>query len=215
MESVGLIVGLGNPGPEYEHTRHNFGFLVIDAILEAAQTRKSMHLEVLQREGDFQLWRCMLGGTSCLLAKPLTFMNLSGRAVARICGRNNIPAQEVLVLHDELDLPLGRMKLKRGGGSNGHKGIDSTAEHLGSVEFLRLRLGIGRPEHSSQVVHWVLQSFGPEDVVGVGEVCAAAVKGIGLLMRRGLTDATQFVNAFSWTPPSTSVTEMDTSKGMS
>lgn len=214
MESVGLIVGLGNPGPEYERTRHNFGFLVIDAIIEAAETRKSMRLEVLQREGDFQLWRCVLGGSSCLLAKPLTFMNLSGRAVARICGRNGIPAQEVLIVHDELDLPMGRMKLKRGGGSNGHKGIDSTAEHLGSVDFLRLRLGIGRPEHSSQVVSWVLQSFSAAEENGVHEVCAAAFKGLGLLMRRGVTDATQFINAFSWTPPSPSVTVMDTSRGM-
>lgn len=214
MDSVGLIVGLGNPGPEYERTRHNFGFLAVDAILEAAASRKSMHLEVLQREGDFQLWRCVIGGSSCLLAKPMTYMNLSGKAVAKICGRHGIGPTEVLVLHDELDLPVGRMRLKRSGGSNGHKGIDSIAEHLGGVDFLRLRLGIGRPEHSSQVVGWVLENFSAAEMPGVEAVCAAAFKGIGLLFRRGLSEATQVVNSFVWAPAAQTVPEMDTSKGM-
>ncbi len=214
MRTTPLIVGLGNPGPEYAATRHNFGFMGIDNILLTACERKSMHLEPLQIEGDYQLWSVILGGASCLLAKPMTFMNLSGRAVARICGRHGVAQADVVVLHDELDLPLGRMKLKRGGGANGHRGIESIAEHLGSEDFLRLRLGIGRPEFSSAVTRWVLEPFAPEETDGVRAVCAAAHKGLALLFRRGPGEATQFVNAFRLPPPSGGVVAMDTSGTM-
>lgn len=196
MRTVPLIIGLGNPGPEYAATRHNFGFLVIDDILATARERKSMRLTTLQAEGDYQLFGLALGGAACLLAKPMTFMNLSGRAVARICGRHGVDLADVVVVHDELDLPFGRMKLKRGGGANGHRGIESIVEHLGSEEFLRLRLGIGRPEHSSAVTRWVLESFAPEETEAVVAVCAAAHKGLTLMLRRGQGEATQFVNSF-------------------
>lgn len=212
MDSIGLIVGLGNPGPQYENTRHNYGFLFVDALLRQAEGRKSSHLETLQREGDFQLWRLNIASTSCLVAKPLTYMNLSGRAVARIAGRHGVDLRGILVAHDELDLPVGRMKLKRGGGSNGHKGIDSIVEHMGGGEFLRLRLGIGRPEHSSQVVRWVLEPFFPGQDEGIAATCEGALKCLNLLMRRGLADATQCANSFVWTPPAPDDPErMDTS----
>jgi PTH1 family peptidyl-tRNA hydrolase len=196
MRTSSLIIGLGNPGPEYANTRHNFGFLVIDDILATARERKSMRLETLQAEGDYQLYSLTLGGTACLLAKPMTFMNLSGRAVARICGRHGVGLDDVVVLHDELDLPLGRMKLKKGGGSNGHKGVDSIVEHLGSEEFLRLRLGIGRPEFSSDVSRYVLQPFSQAEQAGVGAVCSAAQKGLTLMFRRGQAEAVQVLNSF-------------------
>lgn len=211
MDSIGLIVGLGNPGPDYENTRHNYGFLLVDALLRQAEGRKSSHLEVLQQGGEFQLWRLNLGGASCLVAKPLTYMNLSGKAVARICGRHGVESGSILVAHDELDLPVGRMKLKRGGGSNGHKGIDSIVEHLGGGDFLRLRLGIGRPEHSSQVVRWVLEPFAPEEAEGLAATCEAALKCLNLLARRGLAEATQCANSFAWAPPAPPAERMDTS----
>ncbi|MBU1040606.1 MAG: aminoacyl-tRNA hydrolase [Proteobacteria bacterium] len=214
MRTSPLIVGLGNPGPEYANTRHNFGFLVIDDIVAVARERKSMRLETLQAEGDYQLYSLTLGGVSCLLAKPMTYMNLSGRAVARICGRHGVGLEDVVVVHDELDLPLGRMKLKRGGGSNGHKGIDSIVEHLSSEEFLRLRLGIGRPEYSSDVSRFVLQSFPQAETEAVVAVCAAAQKGLTLMLRRGQTEATQAINSFRLPLPPAGDATVDTSGTM-
>ncbi|PKN09434.1 MAG: aminoacyl-tRNA hydrolase [Deltaproteobacteria bacterium HGW-Deltaproteobacteria-8] len=214
MRTVPLIVGLGNPGPEYAATRHNMGFFVIDDILATARERKSMRLETLQAEGDYQLFSVTLGGVSCLLAKPMTFMNLSGRAVARICGWHGVGLADVVVVHDELDLSVGRMKLKRGGGSNGHKGVDSIVEHLGSEEFLRLRLGIGRPEFSSAVSRWVLESFAPEELETVRAVCAAAHKGLTLMLRRGAGEATQFINSFRFPASPPGEATVDTSGTM-
>jgi len=214
MRATPLIVGLGNPGPEYAATRHNVGFMVVDDILATARERKSMRLEVLQAEGDYQLWSVVLGGVGCLLAKPMTFMNLSGRAVAKICGRHGVDPAEVVAVHDELDLPVGRMKLKRGGGANGHRGVESLVEHLGGEDFLRLRLGIGRPEFSSAVTRWVLEPFAAEEAEAVRAVCAAAHKGLTLLFRRGPGEATQFVNAFRLPSAPGGEAAMDTSKTM-
>lgn len=214
MRTPPLIVGLGNPGPEYAETRHNIGFMAVDEILGTARERKSMRLMTIQAEGDYQLFSVMLGGASCLLAKPMTFMNLSGRAVARICGRHGVAQTDIVVLHDELDLPLGRMKLKRGGGANGHRGVESIAEHLGTEDFQRLRLGIGRPEFSSAVSRWVLEPFAPEETPLVRDVCAAAHKGLTLLLRRGQAEAVQFVNAFRLPSPSGGDVPVDTSGAM-
>lgn len=210
MDSTPLIIALGNPGPQYERTRHNFGFLVAESILALAADRKSMGLKTLQAAGDFELYSLTLGGKSVLLAKPLTFMNLSGRAAARICGRQGIDPKDIVAVHDELDLPLGRMKLKRGGGSNGHRGIDSIAEHTGTEDFLRLRLGIGRPQYAADVSRFVLEEFEPQQSQGVEAVRQAAVKGLTLLLRRGQAEAVQMLNAFRL-PEAASPTEtMDT-----
>jgi len=196
MDTTPLFVALGNPGAEYEHTRHNFGFLAAETILALARERKSMAFKVLQTGGDFELYSFNLGGAGCLLVKPLTFMNLSGRAAARVIGRHGIRPADMIVLHDELDLPLGRMKLKRGGGSNGHKGIESIVELTGTADFLRLRLGIGRPQYAGDVVRYVLEPFNLQECPAVDAVCQAALKGLTLYMRRGLTEAVQMLNAF-------------------
>ena len=214
MDTNALIVALGNPGPQYERSRHNFGFLAADAILAQARERKSMRLEILQTEGDLQLYRLTLGGVSSLLAKPQTYMNLSGRAVAKACGRHGVALTNILVLHDELDLPLGRMKLKSGGGANGHRGIESIVEHLCSEDFLRLRLGIGRPQFTSQVSDYVLENFAADELASVDAVVQAALKGVTLLLRRGLAEATQFVNAFRLSAEPHSTETMDTPRGM-
>ncbi len=214
MDTTPLIIALGNPGPQYDATRHNFGFLVADAILALAAERKSMALKVLQAAGDFELYSLVLGGTSCLLAKPLTYMNLSGKAAARICGRHSVSPQNIVALHDELDLPLGRMKLKRGGGSNGHRGIDSIVEHTGTEDFLRLRLGIGRPQYASDVSRYVLEPFDESEFKAVDAVRQGAVKGLTLLFRRGLADAVQLLNAFRLPEPPAPVQTMDTPGAM-
>jgi peptidyl-tRNA hydrolase, PTH1 family len=211
MSSTPLIVALGNPGQQYERTRHNFGFLVADALLAQARDRKSMALKTLQGGGDFELYSLTLGGVNCFLTKPLTYMNLSGKAAARILGRQGIIATDMLVLHDELDLSLGRMKLKRGGGSNGHKGIESIAELTGTADFLRLRLGIGRPQFASDVVQYVLEPFSDQEMKDVEAICQAALKGLALFMRRGLTEAVQMLNAFRLPESAKPTQGMDTS----
>lgn len=210
MDSTPLLLALGNPGPQYVRTRHNFGFMVADALLALASERKSMALKPLQVSGDYELYSLNFGGKGCLLAKPLTYMNLSGKAAARILGRHALPATSLVVLHDELDLPLGRMKLKRGGGGNGHRGIESIVEHTGNEDFLRLRLGIGRPQFSSDVVKYVLEDFGANELLAVDAVCQAALKGLALLLRRGLPEAVQMVNAFRLPEPRSPLEKMDT-----
>lgn len=210
MDSTPLIIALGNPGPQYARTRHNFGFLLAEAMLAQAAGRKSMALKPLQSGGDFELYSLVVGGVGCLLAKPLTYMNLSGKAAARILGRHALAATNMLVLHDELDLPLGRMKLKRGGGGNGHRGIESIVEHTGTEDFLRLRLGIGRPQYSADVAKYVLEEFDAQDLPAVDAVCQAAVKGLALFFRRGLTEAVQVLNAFRLPESSRPLEKMDT-----
>lgn len=214
MDAQALIAALGNPGPKYERTRHNFGFLVADLLLAQARERKSMRLSSLDGGGDCELYGLTLGGQSCLLVKPLTYMNLSGRAVARACGRYGVPLQGVLVMHDELDLPLGRMKLKRGGGANGHRGVESVAEHLGGEEFQRLRLGIGRPQFAGQVSDYVLEDFAESEWPAVEAMREAALKGLNLLFRRGQAEAVQYLNAFRLPDTDGSPEMMDTPSQM-
>jgi len=210
MDSTPLLIALGNPGPQYVRTRHNFGFMVADALLALASERKSMALKPLQVSGDYELYSLNFGGKGCLLVKPLTYMNLSGKAAARILGRHALPATSLVVLHDELDLPLGRMKLKRGGGGNGHRGIESIVEHTGTEDFLRLRLGIGRPQFSSDVVKYVLEDFDENELLAVDAVCQVALKGLALLLRRGLPEAVQMVNAFRLPELRSPLEKMDT-----
>lgn len=197
MESNTLIVGLGNPGPDYAETRHNFGFMVIDALLALGEKRKSMRLERLDESGDYDLWKAAYGGGPRFFCKPMTYMNLSGKAVARICGRNGISPDNVVVLHDELDLPLGRMKLKKGGGNNGHNGLEDIQQRLGTPDFWRLRLGIGRPPASKpDITGWVLGEFPASETESVTKTISGAVKGLDLLLRRGQSAAQQFIHPF-------------------
>lgn len=196
MEYKGLITGLGNPGSQYASTRHNMGFIAIDALAELGSSRKSMHFEQIQDSGNFELFKINIAGSNLLAAKPLTFMNLSGKAVAAICGKYSIPAADVVVIHDELDLPLGRIKFKKGGGNNGHRGLASIQECLGTPNFQRMRLGIGRPEFSSQVKDWVLEKFNCEELNAVNQVAQAVLKGLDLFYRRGQGFATQYLHTF-------------------
>lgn len=151
MSTVQLIVGLGNPGAEYEQTRHNAGFWFVDELARAAgcslRTEARFHAEV---------GRCTLHGQDCRLQKPTTFMNRSGQSVAALAKFLRIPPAEILVVHDELDLPPGTVRLKRGGGHGGHNGLRDLIAHLGTQDFLRLRLGVGHPGDRDKVVDYVL-----------------------------------------------------------
>ncbi len=152
MPAIQLIVGLGNPGSEYEPTRHNAGFWFVDALASRCGGE-------FRGESRFQseVARCRVDGVDCRLQKPGTFMNRSGQAVGALMRFFRIPAGEILVVHDELDLPPGTVRLKKGGGHGGHNGLRDLISHLGSKDFHRLRIGIGHPGHRDQVVDYVLK----------------------------------------------------------
>ncbi len=151
MSAVQLIVGLGNPGAEYEQTRHNAGFWFVDELARVNQCS-------LRKEARFhaEVGRCTLNGHDCRLQKPITFMNRSGQAVIALADFLRIPPSEILVVHDELDLAPGTARLKKGGGHGGHNGLRDLIAHLGTQDFMRLRLGIGHPGDRNQVVDYVL-----------------------------------------------------------
>ncbi|NDV22634.1 aminoacyl-tRNA hydrolase [Desulfovibrio sp. JC022] len=203
MEYKALITGLGNPGPQYAKTRHNIGFMAVDALAEMAASRKNMRYKEMDISGDFELFSVNMAGNNVLVTKPLTYMNLSGKAVAAICGKFSIPVSNVFVIHDELDLPCGRMKFKKGGGNNGHRGLESIQEKLGSPNFFRIRVGIGRPEFSAQVKDYVLEEFTSRELETAQEMTQAAIKGLNLHFRRGQGTATQFMNSFMPDVPET------------
>ncbi|QDE70054.1 MULTISPECIES: aminoacyl-tRNA hydrolase [Myxococcus] len=151
-----LIVGLGNPGREYERHRHNIGFMVVEALLSRARAQLN------QEKFAAKVGQGTLAGERVLFVEPQTFMNLSGRSVAEAARFFKVPVADVLVIHDELDLPLGRLQLKAGGGSGGHNGLKSIVASLGDEGFIRLRFGIGKPEGPNareRVSGYVLSNF--------------------------------------------------------
>ena len=154
--SIVLVAGLGNPGREYENTRHNIGFMVIDKVLE-----KLNGASVSENGCNSIFYKLKYKGKSVIFAKPQTFMNLSGNAVSALLNREKLDRSNLLVVHDELDLPLGRMRIRKGGSSGGHNGINSIIEMLGNQQdFLRMRIGIGRDRN---VVDYVLGEFKKEE----------------------------------------------------
>lgn len=198
MHTAGLIVGLGNPGKEYENTRHNLGFMAVDSFMDDAVRFNADACTALSAgKKKYLLWKCLPGGRrdAWLVAKPQTYMNLSGEAVAHICKFYDIPPDRVVVAHDELDLPLGRMKFKTGGGLAGHNGLKSIAQHLGTQEFHRLRLGIGKPEHGN-TSGYVLAKFTQSENTTVRSVLDGAVRGLLAFIEQGAAEAVHVLNAF-------------------
>ena len=168
MATISLIVGLGDPGAEYEKTRHNAGFWFVDA-LAAGGLRKEARFHGLC--GDVRI-----DGQVCRLLEPQTFMNRSGRAVAAMLDYYRLGVEDVLVVHDEIDLPPGVARLKRGGGHGGHNGLrDIIAALGGNKDFLRLRLGVGHPGHRDQVVDYVLHKPSKADQSCIDRAIADAI----------------------------------------
>jgi len=178
-----LVAGLGNPGPRYVLTRHNVGFLVVDRLAEAAG------LSWRQKGRAFVAsWR---GGW---LMKPATYMNDSGEAVAPFVRYYKIPLERLLVVHDDMDLPLGRMRLRRGGGSGGQKGVQSIINSLGGADFDRLRVGVGRPPQGWSAVDWVLSRFDESERPLLEKVLEQAAAAVALWQSQGLLRAQQKYN---------------------
>lgn len=158
-----LIVGLGNPGTEYAATRHNIGFMAVDAIARHSDTVR--FVSKFQSQMAMGSWQ----GEKFILLCPQTYMNLSGRAVQAAMAFYKIPPENVIVLHDELDLPLGKLRIKKGGGANGHNGLKSIDEAVGA-NYWRIRLGIGHPGEASRVHSHVLSSFNLTEIPLVEKV---------------------------------------------
>ena len=188
--SIKLIVGLGNPSKEYEQTRHNAGFWFIDEL--AWQWKVSLKEDkkyfgevarVSRAEGD--VW----------LLKPLTFMNLSGKAVGALAQFYKIKPEEILAVHDELDIPCGRIRVKRGGGNGGHNGLKDIQAKLGTADFYRLRLGIDHPGDKALVSAYVLNKPSAEDKQKVEEAIGKSLQGLPLIMEGKWEEATRFLHS--------------------
>ncbi|NRA32617.1 MAG: aminoacyl-tRNA hydrolase [Polyangiaceae bacterium] len=184
-----LVAGLGNPGPSYDATRHNIGFRVVDAL--------ARRLELSFREkfmGQFALGRH--GGEQIGLIKPQTFMNRSGQSVGPVRTFYKVDIGAVLVVHDELDVPFGQMRLKAGGGEAGHNGLRSISSCLGGKDYLRLRLGVGRPnsDFRGSRADYVLQAFAPAEESALDDIVNRAADAVELVIDRGIDDAMNAIN---------------------
>lgn len=153
-----LFVGLGNPGSQYENTRHNIGFKVIDKLVDDCAINGSPARDISKTSFHGKLYR----SASSLFLKPTTFMNLSGKSVQPVKHFFKVELEDVIVIHDDIDLPFGAVRFKRGGGHGGHNGLKSLDAHL-TKEYLRVRVGVGKPEHRSQVSDYVLHDFNEDE----------------------------------------------------
>lgn len=183
------VVGLGNPGRRYEGTRHNAGFFVVDLLANAHGAA------VAGREHDALSGEIDLAGTRLALIKPQAFMNRSGATVAAFVGDLGLVPADILVVHDDLDLALARIKLKRGGGTAGHRGLESIVEHLGTRDFARLRVGIGRPPAGQQVADFVLEPFSEDERTILDPGLTAATAAVESWCALGIEPAMNVVNA--------------------
>jgi len=154
---IRLVVGLGNPGREYENTRHNVGFMVIDGVV------RRLRLKERKEECLSHVYRASMAGRVVLFAKPQTYMNNSGFAVLNLLEEHGIEPEEMLVIYDDLDLPLGMIRLRLGGSSGGHRGVESIIRSIKTQNFPRLKVGIGRPRRKEDVTHYVLSPFSTEE----------------------------------------------------
>jgi PTH1 family peptidyl-tRNA hydrolase len=184
-----LIVGLGNPGPEYRNTRHNVGFRVIECLAERHR------IDAGRGERRALVGRGSIRGTAVLLVRPVTFMNLSGEAVGPLMRHYSLSPAHVLVVHDDMDLPTGRVRVRPGGGAGGHNGLRSLIQHLGTEEFPRVKIGVGRPHSGAAGIDHVLGKFGRGEGEIISEAIERAADAVEVVLAEGLTAAMNRFNA--------------------
>jgi PTH1 family peptidyl-tRNA hydrolase len=187
---IRLIVGLGNPGPEYEATRHNAGFWFVDEIASRLSARL-----VPERSYSGRVARVNVGGRPLWLLEPTTFMNVSGKSVAALARFFKIEPAEILVAHDELDLLPGQVRMKQGGSHAGHNGLKDIQAQLGSADFWRLRLGIGHPGVRAEVIDYVLRKPPATERVEIEKSIEQACQGLDLVLAGDMERATMKINA--------------------
>jgi PTH1 family peptidyl-tRNA hydrolase len=179
-----LVVGLGNPGPGYANSLHNLGFMCLNYFARAHSIKFD------KKQANARTGSGEVDGIKVLLARPQTYMNLSGQAVSRLARKFKIGLNDLLVVHDDLDLPLGKIRLRPGGSSGGHKGIESIIAELGSPDFPRLRVGIGRPpEDGADIIDYVLSDFTPEEKKIVARVLPGVSEAIRCFLTEGIEAA--------------------------
>ena len=186
-----LIIGLGNPGRDYAHNRHNVGFTCLNHFARTQGIRFD------RKQGRARIGMGDVAGSKVVLAKPQTYMNLSGQSVSRLVRRFNVSSDNLLIIHDDLDLPLGKIRIRQGSGSSGHKGVDSVITELGSQDFTRIRIGIGRPIittgsteiSEADIIAYVLSDFTPDQERIIAKVIPRVSEAILCLLTEGLMAA--------------------------
>ena len=186
-----LVVGLGNPGPNYAKTRHNLGFVVADILADRIGSGFKVH----KRSGA-EVTTGRLGGRSVVLAKPRVYMNESGRQVGPLAKFYSVAPADVIIVHDELDIDFGRIRLKFGGGVAGHNGLHSVSSALGTNDFQRVRIGVGRPPGRKSGATFVLENFAAAERTEVPTICEQAADATELLIELGLEPAQNTVHAW-------------------
>ncbi|HWQ74106.1 MAG TPA: aminoacyl-tRNA hydrolase [Syntrophomonas sp.] len=177
-----MIVGLGNPGKDYKDTRHNMGFMVLEELASRYRVEKQ------ESRFDAIIGHIRIDTEKVLLVKPLTYMNLSGRAVQPLVHWYKLPLEDLMVVFDDMDLPTGSLRIRANGGTGGHKGMTSISERLGSKEFARARVGIGRPEYH-EVTDWVLGKFSREEQEIIQNAVKYAADALETWVKAGITSA--------------------------
>ena len=180
VEGSALVVGLGNPGEKYENTRHNVGFLTVDELAERARVpvQKLKHRALTNT--------LEVGGVKVLLMKPVTYMNLSGEAVGEAARFYKLPPERVLVISDDVSLPLGKLRIRKGGSAGGHNGLKSIIQHLGTDQFPRIKVGVGQKPHPDyDMADWVLSKFAGEDLKTITEAIRKAADAVECLIQEG------------------------------
>ena len=175
-----LIVGLGNPGTQYEHTRHNAGFMVVDKLAE------DFGIAVDKTRFDIRYGRGNIGGQAVMLAKPMAFMNRSGGPVQRLAAYFKLSTKDLIVIHDDIDFDFGRLKIKEKGGHGGHKGLKSIIDAVGEGEFVRLRMGVGRSGVKSSVSDHVLGPFNADEARLLDAIIVRARDAIVTILTEGI-----------------------------
>lgn len=191
-----LIVGLGNPGEKYQKTRHNIGYMVVDHLLEDVLPVEKTFWDPSfakasegKRDKKSLTKKVVIEGQEVFLAKPITYMNLSGEAVSTLIKEYSLKSQELYIIYDDLDLPFGHIKVRFGGGAGGHNGVQSVIDSIGTDSFLRIRVGIGRPEQkirNSGVEDYVLEEFSSDEVGELRHIIKEAIKNIKLILKEGI-----------------------------
>ena len=184
-----MLVGLGNPGPKYARSRHNVGFRAVDALCEQQRCRcDRLRLKALT---GF----CELGGQKVLLVKPMTYMNLSGQAVRPLADYYKIPPERILVIFDDISLPVGRLRVRPDGSAGGHNGVKSLIAELGTQDFPRVKVGVGaKPHPDYDLADWVLSRFSAEDEVHIRDAVANAAGAVETLLSDGVEAAASRYN---------------------
>jgi peptidyl-tRNA hydrolase, PTH1 family len=190
-QRVHLVAGLGNPGPKYEHTRHNIGFMAIDALAD------QYGISVQRAKFNVIYGRGTIEGVETILAKPQAFMNRSGPPIRQLADYFRIQRETVVIVHDDIDLVFKRLKIKEKGGDGGHKGIRSLIQALGSGEFVRLRVGVGRSQTRADVVDHVLGPFSRDEQSALDEILHKSVEAIVTILSKGTVEG---MNRYNQSP---------------